>query len=205
MMKIFILIVVATLIFLACSAFLYPPVAAFILYLLGVHIADSRGFYAITNSLALLTSIVWVVWYYKHHISKKKESDVTESSGSSDKKSRVYDQVDLAMVARELKSGEKVESLWLQAKIDADKTGRDVEVIYTEYRLEREQQERDWNNLPNTAKTRIRRDQRNQEKEAQEKEAYWRKTEGRTDTIVGLTAFVAVIAIAVFAVKACSN
>jgi membrane protein implicated in regulation of membrane protease activity len=172
MMKIFILIAVAIIIFLVGQN-LFLVVAELFLLPIGVTLSAGSVLPAITNSLALVASIVWSIWYYKRHISKKKESDVTESSDSSDKKSRVYDRADLAMVAEELKSGKKDEALWLQAKIDADKTGKDVEVVYTEYRLrerelKRQQQwarweeiwDRDWYKLPFRVRRKINRDQK---------------------------------------------
>ena len=117
MMKIFILIVVAILIFLAGS-FLYPIGASFILSLLGMYIADSRIFHAITNSLALITSIVWIIWYYKYHVMLNR-----------------YKYDNLQKVVLDLEEGVRDEALWLQAKIDADKLKRSPELIYAEYRL----------------------------------------------------------------------
>ena len=117
-MKIIILIVVAIAIFLVSSS-LFLLSIDYLLYKMDIHIADDRIVPAVTNSLALLMTVVWSIWFYN-----RKRIPVI-----------AYELNDLKKVSSELDEGIRDDALWLQATIDADKTGRSTDTMYAEYRL----------------------------------------------------------------------
>ena len=123
-MKIIILIVVAIAIFLVSSS-LFLLSVDYLLYKMDIHIADDRIVPAVTNSLALLMAVVWSIWFYN-----RKRIPVI-----------AYELDDLKKVSSELDEGIRDDALWLQATIDADKTGRSTDTIYAEYRLKRVKKE----------------------------------------------------------------
>ena len=115
-----ILIVVAIAIFLVSSS-LFLLSVDYLVYKMDIHIADDRIVPAVTNSLALLMAVVWSIWFYN-----RKRIPVI-----------AYELNDLKKVSSELDEGIRDDALWLQATIDADKTGRSTDTIYAEYRLKR--------------------------------------------------------------------
>ena len=123
-MKIIILIVVAIAIFLVSSS-LFLLSIDYLLYKMDIHIADDRIVPAVTNSLALLMAVVWSIWFCN-----RKRIPVI-----------AYELDDLKKVSSELDEGIRDDALWLQATIDADKTGRSTDTIYAEYRLKKVRKE----------------------------------------------------------------
>ena len=123
-MKIIILIVVAIAIFLVSSS-LFLLSVDYLVYKMDIHLADDRIVPAVTNSLALLMAVVWSIWFYN-----RKRIPVI-----------AYELNDLKKVSSELDEGIRDDALWLQATIDADKTGRSTDTIYAEYRLKRVKKE----------------------------------------------------------------
>ena len=117
-MKIIILIVVAIAIFLVSSS-LFLLSVDYLLYKMDIYVADDRIVPAVTNSLALLMAVVWSIWFYN-----RKRIPVI-----------AYELNDLKKVSSELDEGIRDDALWLQATIDADKTGRSTDTMYAEYRL----------------------------------------------------------------------
>ena len=123
-MKIIILIVVAIAIFLVSSS-LFLLSVDYLVYKMDIHLADDRIVPAVTNSLAVLMVVVWCIWFYN-----RKRIPVI-----------AYELNDLKKVSSELDEGIRDDALWLQATIDADKTGRSTDTIYAEYRLKRVKKE----------------------------------------------------------------
>ena len=123
-MKIIILIVVAIAIFLVSSS-LFLLSVDYLVYKMDIHLADDRIVPAVTNSLALLMTVVWSIWFYN----RKRISLIA------------YELNDLKKVSSELDEGIRDDALWLQATIDADKTGRSTDTIYAEYRLKKVRKE----------------------------------------------------------------
>jgi hypothetical protein len=123
-MKTIILIVVAIAIFLVSSS-LFLLSVDYLVYKMDIHLADDRIVPAVANSLALLMTVVWSIWFYN----RKRIPLIA------------YELNDLKKVSSELDEGIRDDALWLQATIDADKTGRSTDAIYAEYRLKRVKKE----------------------------------------------------------------
>ena len=123
-MKIIILIVVAIAIFLVSSS-LFLLSVDYLFSKMDIHIANDRIVPVVTNSLAVLIAVVWSIWFYN-----RKRIPVI-----------AYELNDLKKVSSELDEGIRDDALWLQATIDADKTGRSTDTIYAEYRLKKVRKE----------------------------------------------------------------
>ena len=119
-MKIIILIVVAIAIFLVSSS-LFLLSVDYLFLKMEIHIANDRIVPVVTNSLAVLMAVVWSIWFYN----RKRIPLIA------------YELNDLKKVSSELDEGIRDDALWLQATIDADKTGRSTDAVYAEYRLKR--------------------------------------------------------------------